>query len=103
MIAVVMTRTAVAYPYDVYSDESRAYWQSPAQAVPALAQLIAAHPGRADAHLAMIHSLGLEKRWAEIDREIDAAMWLQPTNPTARIGTRTDSSDRDESRRLSPK
>jgi tetratricopeptide (TPR) repeat protein len=32
----------------------------------------------------MIHSLRLEGRWTEIDREIEAAIWLAPTNPIAR-------------------
>jgi O-antigen ligase/tetratricopeptide (TPR) repeat protein len=84
MFVCAMSRSTVAYPYGIYATENRAYWQSSAQAKPALADLIAAHPGRADTHLALIHSLAGEKRWDEIDREIDAAIFLQPANATAR-------------------
>jgi Flp pilus assembly protein TadD len=83
-MVLAMKRGAVAYPNDVYSAESRAGLQSSVQAVRALARLIAAHPARPDLHLEMIRSLEPEGRWTEIDREIEAAIWLQPTNPSAR-------------------
>jgi len=88
MIVCAMTPSALADSYDVYydllSNESRASIRPSAEAVPVLARLIAEHPGRADPHLAMIRSLKREKKWTEFDREIDAAMWLQPINPIAR-------------------
>jgi O-antigen ligase/predicted Zn-dependent protease len=84
MIVIAATRGAVAYPYDIYAAENQASRQSSAEAVPTLARLMAAHPGRADLHLEMIRSLGRAGRWSEIDHEIEAAIWLQPTNPIAR-------------------
>jgi tetratricopeptide (TPR) repeat protein len=46
--------------------------------------LISAHPGRADLHLSLLQLMGSAQIPSQTASELNAILWLQPTNPHAR-------------------
>jgi tetratricopeptide (TPR) repeat protein len=74
LIILALRQDKLPYPYDIRPNESLA----------AIRDFVVAHPANASAHVALVNSTNERMPLANTARELETAVWLEPSNPFIR-------------------